>query len=267
MSRALLAALLVACSAKGASFGPTLIGDASPDAPVFATDSGRPRPPPEVYGQTASALYRIDPVAHTNALVGKFQGCTYVNDIALDQNGNLYGVTGNALYTISTQSARCTLIANGTFPNSLSFVPQGTLDSANEALVGYVGGDYVRIDTTSGMVTKVGVLGGGFVSSGDVVSTIGGATYVTVKGNGCADCLVEADPKTGALVKNWGDVGHTDVFGVAFWGGRVYGFANDGSLFEMTLANGAVSSITLSSPANAWAGAGSTTSAPLSPPN
>jgi hypothetical protein len=243
------------------------IVDGSTDAPIFATDSGRPKPPPEVYGHTASALYRVDPIAHTVAIVGNFQGCSYINDIALDQNGILYGATGTALYSISTQSARCTLIANGTFPNSLSFVPVGTLDGANEALVGYEGGDYVRIDTNTGNKTVVGSLGGGYVSSGDVVSAIGGSTYVTVKGNGCSDCLVEVDPKTGALLKNWGDVGHTDVFGVAFWGGKVYGFANDGSLFEMSLANDSVTSTTLQSPANAWAGAGSTTSAPLIPPN
>src|SRR5204863_7117490 len=131
------------------------------------------------------------------------------------------------------------------------------------------GGDYVKVDPKTGMKTKVGQIGMGFSSSGDIVSVIGGKTFVTVKGPSCSDCLAEINPMTGALVKNWGSVNFTDVFGLAFWGGKLYGFANDGSLFEVALDNGVASSTLIPIPNQMmglmWAGAGSTTSAPLVP--
>lgn len=225
--------------------------------------------PTEVYGQTASALFRLNPVTKEVTNVGNFNGCVYVNDIAIDQGSNIYGVTGNQLVTIDSTTARCLVIATGAFPNSLSFVPPGVL-SSGEMLVGYEGGDYVKIDPQTGVKTKVGQIGNGLSSSGDIVSVIGGKTFVTVKGPSCSDCLAEVSPVTGALVNNWGPIGYTDVFGLAFWGGKLYGFAADGTLFEVTLANGMASSTPIAIP-NAppmlmWAGAGSTTSAPLDIP-
>ena len=253
------------CSARG-GFGGT--ADAGEDVSPFK-DSGTPPPvAAEFYGHTATTLFRIDPVSRIATSVGDFDGCTYVNDIAIDKRAIIYGTTGTSLWIISGIDAHCTLVAKGVFPNSLSFVPANVL-APEETLVGYEGADYVRINTSSGEKSKVGSMAGGYTSSGDVVSVIDGATYVTVKGNGCADCLVEVDPKTGSITKNWGPVGHVDVFGIAFWAGKVYGFANDGTLFEATLANSAVQTTTIpvSGPVLAWAGAGSTTAAPLVAPN
>jgi hypothetical protein len=225
-----------------------------------------------VYGESPDTLYSLDPVTKAVNVVGAFSGCTSVEDIALDKDSNMYGTTENALYKIDTATAACTLIAKGTYPNSLSFVPAGTLDPNVEALVGYNGSDYVRIDPTTGAVTTVGSIGSGLSSSGDIVSVIGGSTYLTVTGTGCStnDCLIEVDPKTGALVKNWKSVGHNQVFGLSFWAGALYGFDDGGDLFEIDLTNGVLSTKTITVP-NAPAGlefwgAGSTTSAPVSPP-
>jgi hypothetical protein len=201
--------------------------------------------------------------------VGYFQGCTHVADIALDQDSNMYASTGAALYYVETNTGRCTLVKTGAFPNSLSFVPAGTLDFAQETLVGYQGSDYIKIDTKTGTVTKVGSLGGGFESSGDIVSTKGGKTYVSVKGPGCADCLIEVDPTTGTLTKNWGPIGAVDVFGLAFWGGDVYAFTNAGQVLLVTFDGDKLTStpLTITDPPAglSFRGAGSTTSAPVGP--
>jgi len=260
-----LALLGAGCSAKGAFNAQS---DASDDASPFKDAGTTPPIAAEFFGHTATALYRVDPKSGSTTLVGNFDGCTYVNDIAIDKRGVIYGTTSTSLWIISGVDAHCTLVAKGTFPNSLSFVPANVL-APEETLVGFEGADYERIDTSSGVKTKVGSMAGGYTSSGDVVSVIDGATYVTVKGNGCGDCLVEVDPTTGSITKNWGDVGHVDVFGIAFWAGKVYGFANDGTLFEAVLANDAVQATTIpvSGPTLAWAGAGSTTAAPLVAPN
>jgi hypothetical protein len=228
---------------------------------------GEQKLPDEVYGHSPDTLYKLDPVTKAVTVVGKFQGCTQIIDIAIDESNNIYGTTQSGLWAIDRATAKCTLLAQGDYPNSLSFVPKGTLDPNEEALVGYDGSTYIRIDKKTGQITPVGSIGGGFTSSGDIVSVKGGSTYLTVKGTGCADCLIEVNPKTGAMVKNFGQVSHDDVFGLAFWAGQLYGFDNGGELFEISLQGGSVKTTPIAIPGSPaglqfW-GAGSTTSAPL----
>jgi len=217
----------------------------------------------EVFGHSANELYRLDPDTKAVTLVGPFNGCSSVIDIALDKDSNIIGTTFGGLYQIDKTNAACTEIALGGFPNSLSFIPAGTLDANVEALVGYNGSQYVRIDPISGGITNIGSLGAGYSSSGDIVSVKDGGTYLTVVGADCAtDCLVEVNPMTGAMIKNWGPVGYTATYGIAFWAGTVYGFSEGGQLFELTFDNDVMTSTLIASPGTAFWGAGSTTSAP-----
>ena len=116
-------------------------------------------------------------------------------------------------------------------------------------------------------MSPIGSLGGsGLESCGDIVSVINGPTYLTVVGPGCMDCLVEVNPKTGAITKNWGPLAHSDVYGIAFWAGSVYAFDAAGGLFEVTFAAGKLGTKAIPIPNGAgleFYGAGSTTSAPV----
>ncbi len=231
-------------------------------------DSG---PPPEVavvYAHSPSQLYKVDPKTKGVTLVGSFSGgCSSVIDLAIDANSNAFVTTFSAFYKLDLATAKCTQVSTGSYPNSLSFVPKGTLDANAEALVGYFGSTYVRIDTSSGAVTNVGTLTGGYSSSGDIVSVINGGTFLTVNGNSCNDCLLQVDPKTGNVVQNYGSVNHSAVYGLAFWGGTLFGFDAAGELFQITAKNNAIVTQNINIP-NAppnlvfW-GAGSTTSAPV----
>ncbi len=239
----------------------------------FPMDSGVPEPqtPGEVFGHSSGTLYKLEPYSKQVTVVGPFQGCSGVIDLAIDKDSKIIATTSGGIYWIDKTNAKCTLIANGSYPNSLSFVPAGTLDPNEDVLVGYQGSTYVRISTTSGQVTQIGAIGNGYNSSGDIVSVKGGGTYLTVNGNGCGDCLIQVDPKTGALIENWGDTGYSSVFGIAFWAGSVYGFTNFGQLFEMTFSNGQLvvsGEIAIpNAPADlSFWGAGSTTIAPSEPP-
>lgn len=128
-----------------------------------------------VFGESTDTLYKVDPLFKVVTVVGKFDGCTYVTDIALERDSNMFGTTVDGLYKIDPMTAACTLIASGTYPNSLSFVPAGTLDPSAEALVGYIDAQYVRIDLQTGAMKNVGQgLGMGLPSSGDIVSVNGG---------------------------------------------------------------------------------------------
>lgn len=237
----------------------------------FASEAGPPDPSGagEVFGHSDSVLYRVDTISRSVTEVGPFNGCSSVNDIALDETSSIYASTGTELFYVETNTGNCTRISTGTFPNSLSFVPAGTVEPDREALVGFQGGDYVKIDPRSGVVTKIGAIGGGLESSGDVVSAKGGKTFVTVRGKGCtdSDCLIEIDPATGALTKNWGPIGKTQVFGLAFWGGELYAFTNAGELVLVTLDTGVLEAkpVAITNAPTTFRGAGSTTSAPVGP--
>src|SRR5262249_32943717 len=120
------------------------------------------RGPTEVYGHSDDKLYRVDTITKALTEIGTFTGCTHVADIAVDANSDLYASTGTEMYLVATQNARCTKLAAGTFPNSLSFVPRGTLDPNAEVLVGYQGADYLRIDMQTWQTQTIGSLEGGF---------------------------------------------------------------------------------------------------------
>jgi len=286
LSAAALASVLAssACGSKGNS-GFDDAGDnpfiddsgSASDAPEFANDGGLidtgtpdvqpPEPVIVVYGHSPTTLYKLDPKTKAVSVVGPFDCSQSVIDLAIDENNNAFVTSFTGFYSLDLKTAKCKSIASGNYPNSLSFVPKGTLDPNAEALVGYFGAQYVRIDTKTGAVSNVGTgLSGGFTSSGDIVSVKSGGTFLTVKGPSCSDCLLQVDPKTGALVQNYGSLGYADVFGIAFWGGAVYGFTNGGQLFEVTAQNNMIKTTLVPIP-NApmglqfW-GAGSSTSVP-----
>jgi len=233
-----------------------------------AGQGGGPELIAEVYGNSPDVLYKLDPDTKQVITIGSFQGCDSVIDIALDKDSNLYGTTFGGLYRIDRDTAVCTLISQGTYPNSLSFVPAGTVHPTEETLVGYEGSTYVKIDTQTGLVVDIGALSGGLASSGDIVSVKNGKTLLTVNGTNCNDCIVEVNPATGDLVKNWGSLGFGSVFGLAFWAGSAYGFDSSGDLFQIDFANNVLSTAIIpipGSPDLVFWGAGSTTSAPPDP--
>lgn len=239
-------------------------GDAG--SSVDAADAG---PKAIFYGHSPDTLYTFDVLSQTVSMVAKFGGLTsQVIDIAVDQNNNGYVTTFDGFYSVDLSTAACTLILKGTYPNSLSFVPKGTLDQTAEALVGYNGATYVRIDTSTGKISNVGALSNGYASSGDIVSVKGGGTFLTVTGNGCADCLLQVDPVTGNVIQNYGDVKHKTVYGIAYWAGVVYGFDGDGHVFSVISTNNGIAVTDIIGDAgHAWYGAGSTTSAPVLAPD
>lgn len=259
-------------STTGAGGAPSTTGEGGGLITTGGGGSGGGEEPlvAEVWGQSPDTLYKLDPKTNAVTTIGKFQGCSGVIDIALDKDSNLYAATSSGLYVVDKVSVKCTLIASGSYPNSLSFVPAGTVDPNKEALVGYLDAQYVRVDTATGQVIPIGKLSGGYTSSGDVVS-VKGKTYLTARHfQSCTsgDCLLEINPKTGDLVKSWGSVGYDSVFGLAFWAGKAYGFTDGGELFEITFTPTAITSTKISIPGNPtlkfW-GAGSTTSAPPDP--
>lgn len=252
-----------------------------------------PSGPPQVFGHSGDTLYKLDADTKQVTVIGKLTGCDgSLLDLAIDKDSNAVGVTATAMYKINLTSGACTQIgANGApYPTSLTFVPAGTRNATREALVGYGGQTpgvkgsdtyYIEYDPSNGNEVWRGTtpaLPDGLISSGDIVSLINGPSYLTVKGtykNGsktvtCDDCIVQVNPATGAVVKNFGPFQYSGVFGVAFWGGVVYGFDKAGDLFSIKFPTNGGTTLTVTdiaipnAPAGlSFFGAGSTTAAPL----
>lgn len=238
----------------------------------------------EVFAHDRGTLYKLDPTTNQFEMVAPFTGCgdtenRAIIDIALDKDSNLYAVSFTHLYQVNRRTAQCELLnelgeGDDSYPTSLSFVPAGTVDPARETLVGFQDANYIAISLPSGEIRTLreGALSP-YISSGDIVSIIDGATYVTVKDGfdevpdvSCGDCLVQVNPQTGQIEKSFGDVGYADVFGLAFWGGRAFGFSRDNQMIEIIFGANNVASTPIPTSPISFFGAGSATSVPFTDP-
>lgn len=222
----------------------------------------------DLFAHGPTKLYRLDATTDALSSVGSFLGCDGpLIDLAMDRQGRLFGSTFEGFFRIDPGDASCEPLGVGVGPTSLAFVPPGTLDPDHEVLVGFAGSEYVRIDPDSGDSSTIGDLAApGYASSGDVVSVEGVGTYLTVKGNGCSDCLAEVDPLSGALLGIVAVLPYTDAFGLAYYDGKAYGFTKAGQVFEIELATGVTAPVSIASPPSglSFNGAASA-SGPLSP--
>jgi hypothetical protein len=261
--------------------------DGPPFADAFAADLD-PRVG-EVYAHSELTLYRFDPVAGDFVTVGEFgclkggDGVALMLDIAIDRAGNMVGtaamsehaVINGRLVSIDKITGACTVLKTGSYPNSLAFVPVGTVLPDREALVGYVNDSYVQINPDTGLVSTIGNLNAvaaanPWMSSGDIVSIVGGGTYVTIvpKGSVTADPdgdrIAEVNPATGTIIRVIGATGATGLFGLGYWGGIAYGFSSSSLLVKIDLQSGGGTPVPISgAPAAGFYGAGTTTVAPI----
>ena len=293
----LLVVLAAACAASSVERSPddTAVVFKTPDSATGSSDAGRlieqeastPAGKPfvdgAVYAHSDKTLYRVDirkdatTVTRVSAFAGIGKDDSMI-DLALNQNSEAYGVTFSELYKVNLTTAACTKVATGSFPNSLSFVPAGTLDPNVEALVGYNGSDYVRIALNGTIsVVRINALGDGFFSSGDVVA-VAGKAFLTVRAStdctsaNCKqcqaqDCIVQINPTTGQVLEFRGGVGRQNVYGLAFWAGTAYGFSEGGGVFSVDLEAKSLSGVSIAFDSDgkklSFYGAGSTTSAPV----
>ncbi len=241
-------------------------------------------PPSLVYAHSGQTLYRIDTRTNQAIMIGAFTnlGTQSMTDIAVDRNGVMIGVTLNKIFSVDTSTAACTLLASFTGTDnltSLSFVPANPAQpDGPEVLVAATDtGAVIRIDVsgstaTSTVIGDYGQSGGmDVISSGDIVYVRGFGTVATVDvgATGGQDYLATIDPTSGwqATVIGTG-TGFDKIFGVAFWGGTLYGFAdsgagNGGAFVRLDRQTGAGTLIEAGT--IRWFGAGVTTEAPIIP--
>ena len=220
-----------------------------------------------VYAHTADSLYSVDPDTLAVTLVAPFgwpKGIDEMFDIAIDKSGKMIGISSDTVYAVDVTTAKCSFLASfkGAVFNGLSFISADQIDNAGaEILVGAdTNGDVYKVNPSTGAQTLIGNYGGGWASSGNLVS-VAGATYATVNtgGFGENDTLVSVNPKTGKATKI-GDTGYAGIYGLGYWKQKLFGFTTNNDFLLLDISTGAGTKVKTST--QSWNGAGVTTAAP-----
>jgi hypothetical protein len=253
------------------------------DAPPTSNDDAPPvTEMSQVYAHSGGTLYRMDSLTLAATPIGTMTGLPTnrsLLDLAVDKDGKLVGITSDKLYSLDSATGATTLIkdlkASAQGFTSLSFVP-GTTSTEPEKLVSAnAQGDVFEINPVTGDATKIGNYGtapGGaqIVSSGDLFGVSGFGIYATVDvGTETLDYLARIDPANNwkATLVGQSSTGYDKIFGLGFWGGKIYGFVDNGfdvgggKMIQIDSTNG--TAVELSSADVRWFGAGVTTKAPI----
>lgn len=230
-----------------------------------------------VWAHSADTLFSFEPRTDLVTTIGQFRTAEgdlapQMTDLAVNREGELYTCSNDALFAVDPETARTTQItafdvaADVRF-YGLTFLPEGVLDPAAEALVGATSnGDYYRIDESTGEAELIGRFSDDYGLSGDIVSVEGAGTYATVKRDDIdTDVLVQLDPETGQVDPVGTGIGFTNLFGLAYFRQRLYGFSSRGELVWIDIDTGEGSIVTDRTGSDSFWGAGVTTIAPTGP--
>jgi hypothetical protein len=317
LSLASVAATALACGGTdGAGFDSGVLPGDNHDADLmgdvaFTGDGAGPSLGPGFfYANSDTTLYTLNPkqIMAPAVKVGDFDcvpsQTTVMTDVAVDKNGNLFGVSTSAAWPLTIQNGvvHCETkwpLPQNTHFNGLTVAPENTVDTKEVLIGGNQTGEVYRIDAITGNVTQVGTLGIDPVSgrawgvSGDMVfmanngNPIGFAslrTCSTPTSCDLTDTLAEIDvtkvkPGTQSIIKSLrGPIvkgaqcqnaaspkTFGSIFGVVALGTEVYGFSRRGDFVDV--ANNDGSGCLLWADATIkFAGAAITTVAPVVAP-
>jgi len=259
-------------------------GTTTVDTGIVPRDVG-PRPDTNglndvlIWAHSSGTLFSFSPVSMTVTSVGRFTDSTGANadpmiDLAIDSDQNVFTASQNGdLFSVDVATARVTLV--GAFDvtageqfYALTFLARGELHADRETLIGATNmGAYYEIDRTNAHVTQLGQYPDGWLSSGDLVSVEGLATYATIRHmDDTYDTLAQITFSAGgsSTIRVIGPIreGSTEyrsVFGLAYWGRSVYGFTSTGQLSAIDRDTGAAVLATADTHTGQFWGAGVTT--------
>ncbi|HEY9850785.1 MAG TPA: PEP-CTERM sorting domain-containing protein [Leptolyngbyaceae cyanobacterium] len=147
-------------------------------------------------------------------------------DIALSNEGNLFGVDQSNLYRIDLNSGVCSLIGHSGYMGGLGF-------SANNVLYGVSDGLYT-IDTITGNSSLVADLPGS-IGVGDIVFDPTNNRFLATPADS-PNKLFSIDMN--GAVTEIGDIGFANVWGLFFHNGTLFGYTGDRKQIVIDLATG-----------------------------
>ncbi len=216
----------------------------------------------QIYSHSSTALYTVDPDTLVLTKVGDFDTPETMADIAVDKDGNVFGLSHEQIFRINNETAAVDKLGNldgSVSYNGMSFVPNPDNDEEEVLVAVSAGGEVSIIDPQTGSARVVGSYGSNIGSSGDIVYVQGFGTVATVFQNGVSrTALASIDPITfrATII---GVTNHTGIWGIGFWGDTVYGFTSIGEIIGIDPETG--SSWEIQKNNEKWYGAGVTTRA------
>ena len=156
----------------------------------------------------------------------------YLNDIAFDSSGNLYGI-GDQLYKIDPSTGSATPIAGPLGLSSITSLEfgsdDGTLYAANDSLC--------TVNPLTGIGAVIGKGGDPYISSGDL-ALLGSQMYLTSTYNSSTDSLFRINQSTG-VGTFVGQIGYPNVYGMVTNDNvTLYGFSGN-KVIQIDPATGA----------------------------
>jgi hypothetical protein len=169
--------------------------------------------------------------------------CTRGNDQFLPASdpatNTIYVVSQTALYTADRGDGHVDAVGTvapcGTGNAALTATSDGKLYAADNE------GALCEIDPgfTPPKVTQIGTLGSNLSIAGDLVGLGNGSLYGTaVKPASSSDLLIQIDPSSGNVTNVIGSMGFSQVLGLAYASGLLYGFTRDGSVLLINRQTG-----------------------------
>lgn len=228
-------------------------GSDDTDGGVPPVDGGKLDAPPPLWGLDSSYLYTVDPVTSTVHRVASYAngGCGYLNDIAIDTAGHLYGASdwtttdadgGTDLhYTLvriaidtGAKTATCTPVDTSIDiqQTSLGFRAKGDMLGVSflgAATVGSVSPSDGTTHPTSFLLDTANMNGD------DVACSTNGTCWAAVGYGGTGPNIVSfSDTLTGATAPAW----NPPVFcwGLAYSRNVLYCFASGGQILKLDLS-------------------------------
>lgn len=195
------------------------------DSGTSVIEEDDPRAEEPIYLNTNTQLWSWDPDEPEPQFIGVFHGVTgninAMTDIAIDEDGQMYGCTYNALFRINPLTAESTFI--GSLPlgtTGLTFLYGDVLIAAGDGIF--------SIYSEDGGLRSTLVPAGVQETAGDIVGVPGALLHwVVLDPNGGFDQLAVLNTITGAVILA-GGLGNRGVWGLAYAYGELYGFTSDG---------------------------------------
>jgi hypothetical protein len=155
---------------------------------------------------------KVDVTTDAVTLVGN--SGRILTDIAFDPNGNLFGIDQTNLYRINTITGAATVVgalnpAIPTVPSNIGTIPANSLVFSNSGVLFTATNQLYTINPGTAADTRIGALGGSFISAGDL-AFVNGTLFLSDTQNR----LLSVDPATGVATLI-GNMGVADVFGLA----------------------------------------------------
>ena len=198
-----------------------------------------------IFAHSSGQLFAIDLSMQTPRAVAIGPFGAQITDLALTDDGQLYGVGFDTLYLVDPRTGRATAVGS-LGPSDVN----GLASLGNRLVAGSTSGGYYYVDRATGRATRAGSFGRGVVSSGDLCLGPDGVLYLTSPiGSriGGQDQLLRVDVVTGATTPV-GGTGLTAIYGLIYTRGErneLLGFTETGVIARIDTRTGAAAQVAI----------------------